>query len=349
MYRLEPLRAVARRLRRQLTRPGIILLYHRVADLASDPWSLAVTPEHFTQHLSVMRRYGSPLRLDQYISTRKARRFPRRPIVLTFDDGYADNLHQAKPLLQDADVPATVFVSTGLLSQHDEFWSDELDRILLQPGTLRPKLELTLEGKVHTWDLGSDVEYSETRQSQYKAWRFWHEPAPTARHQLYRDLWQLLRPLPDLNRQKTLSELCQWAGMTPHGRPSHRVMDAEEVRRLGVDGLVEIASHTVTHPQLSAMPPRLQQQEIEQSKRDLEDILGRSITSFAYPFGGRDMYTAETVSLVKAAGYACACSNFPGLVEPAQSVFELPRIRVHDWNGEEFERKLGQAFKEGWA
>jgi peptidoglycan/xylan/chitin deacetylase (PgdA/CDA1 family) len=269
--------------------------------------------------------------------------------VLTFDDGYADNLHEAKPLLQRADAHATVFVSTGLLGQKDEFWSDELDRLLLQPGQLPETLELTIEGATHTWHLGSAAEYSEATQRRHKAWRFWHEPAPTARHALYRDIWSLLQPLPDLGRQKTLAELRHWCHTAVGGRPTHRVMTVDEVRTLEAEGLVELGSHTVTHPRLSALPANMQREELEDSKAVLEEIIGRPVTSFAYPFGSREMYTAETVWLVREAGYACACSNFPGLVEPHASVFELPRIRVHDWDGDEFERKLRHAFKEGWA
>ena len=61
---------------------------------------------------------------------------PSAGVVVTFDDGYADNFHNAKPLLERYEIPATVFVTTGYLQDQREFWWDELERILLQPGTL---------------------------------------------------------------------------------------------------------------------------------------------------------------------------------------------------------------------
>jgi peptidoglycan/xylan/chitin deacetylase (PgdA/CDA1 family) len=349
MLAVGTIRNFARGVHRRLTRSGIILLYHRVADLPSDAWSLAVTPAHFAEHLVVLRRYGNPLRLDHYVRARDSRTLPRRPIVLTFDDGYADNLHEAKPLLQRAEVPATVFVSTEYLGQIQEVWWDELDRLLLQPGHVPPTLGLTIEGTTHSWDLGRDATYSESAQRQYRAWRFWHERAPTVRHQVYRQIWHLLQPLSHLSRQKTLMELRQWSKATPQGRTTHRMMTPEEVRTLGAKGLVEIGSHTVTHPKLSAISAGMQRQELQQSKRRLEEILEHPVTSFAYPYGSRAMYTAETVSLVREVGYTCACANYPGLVESHHSVFELPRIRVHDWSGDEFERRLRHAFKETWT
>ena len=65
--------------------------------------------------------------------------------MITFDDGYADVLHHAKPLLERHSVPATVFVATGAIGQRREFWWDELGGLFLQPGTLPEELELTVD------------------------------------------------------------------------------------------------------------------------------------------------------------------------------------------------------------
>ncbi len=108
--RIRGLGVPKRMLRRALTRlfPGtVILLYHRVADLAQDPFGLAVAPAHFREHLSVIRRYSRPISLRQLLSELRNGKLPRRTVAVTFDDGYADNLYAAKPLLEQSDVPAT--------------------------------------------------------------------------------------------------------------------------------------------------------------------------------------------------------------------------------------------------
>src|SRR3954470_15948888 len=106
--------------------PALILLYHRVATPTRDPQLLSVSPERFAEHLEVVRRCAEPVALAGILAQGEG---PRAAI--TFDDGYADNLHEAAPLLAAAGVPATVFVVSGQVGTTDEFWWDELERVLL--------------------------------------------------------------------------------------------------------------------------------------------------------------------------------------------------------------------------
>ena len=66
--------------------------------------------------------------------------------AITFDDGYADNYLQAKPLLEKAETPATVFVTAGSLNATAELWWDALDRIFIQSGPLPADLPLQIAG-----------------------------------------------------------------------------------------------------------------------------------------------------------------------------------------------------------
>src|SRR5690606_6268251 len=107
------LQRVRQRFRRPFTSRGLILMYHRVERLANDPQLLAVTPERFAEQLEILTRHYRVVSLHELNRTLRAGRSLRRMVALTFDDGYADNLYNAKPLLERFDCPATVFVTTG--------------------------------------------------------------------------------------------------------------------------------------------------------------------------------------------------------------------------------------------
>jgi peptidoglycan/xylan/chitin deacetylase (PgdA/CDA1 family) len=320
----------------------LILLYHRIADSRTDPWSLAVTPRRFAEHLDVLKQRTRPIRLQQLSEVLLGGELPPRSVVVTFDDGYADNLHNVKPLLESYNVPATVFLATGHIGCQREFWWDELDRLLLQPGTLPGTLRLSINGASYRWELGQDAHYSEDAYRRHCNWRAW-ENAPSLRHSLYRSLWELLHPLAATERRKVLDELVKWACAEAVVRPGYRCLSLREVLALVQSDLIDLGAHTVTHPALSTLPLDSQRDEILRSNARLQAITGRPTASFAYPYGKQSDYTAETVSIVREAGFACACCNFAGVVERSTDRFQLPRVHVEDWDGEEFARRLS-----GW-
>ena len=323
-------------LKKRLTSVSLILMYHRVANVEVDPWSLCVTPQHFSEHLEVLQKFSCTLRLDQLTHTLRLGKIPRRSVVITFDDGYADNLHTAKPLLERYDIPATFFLTTGCIERRREFWWDELDRLILQPSVLPETLKLSIRGKIYEWHLNRDVSYNEDTAQQNTSWKAW-EKAPGIRHEIYYSLWKLLKPLDENEQQDVLNQLLTWARVKPCVRSTHRLLLPEEIILLGKENLFEVGAHSVTHASLSTQPIAFQRREIQLSKAYLDDLLGKPVTSFSYPYGD---YTSETVALVKEAGFSCACSTKAGVVSSKTDCFQLPRFEVLDWDGEEFEKQL---------
>lgn len=334
--RIGRLQQVYRWFKSTIAPPALILLYHRVAEVDSDPWTLCVTPQHFTEHLEAVRKHGYAVRLKHLNRDPHNGKHSPRSIAITLDDGYANNLHKAKPLLERYDIPATVFVTSGYIGKSQEFWWDELDQILLQPGRLPAELHLDIKGSSHAWALGDAVEYSEEDRRR-DAGRPAQEAEAGSRLFLYYSVWQRLQPLPDEQRRQALEEIMAWANLKPVVRPTHRPLTSAEVGMLEEGGLIEVGAHTVTHPVLATYPLSFQRDEISQSKTDLEDVLGHRVTSFSYPHGS---YTAETIALVREAGFKYACSTIPGVTRYHTDRFQLPRLQVENWGGDEFERRL---------
>jgi glycosyltransferase involved in cell wall biosynthesis/peptidoglycan/xylan/chitin deacetylase (PgdA/CDA1 family) len=310
-----------------------VLLYHRVADLDVDPWGLAVSTERFAEQLEAIADSAEPLTARELHDAVASGRLPRRSVVVTFDDGYEDNLTVAQPLLARHGLPATVFVASGGLGESREYWWDELERIVLETDVL-PE---TLEFELGRWELGSDYEH-------YPSWRAWQDP-PTARHAMFLELYRLLRPFGSGRRDELLAALRVAAGVPFTPRATHRRLDLDGLARLSaVDG-IEIGAHTVTHPRLTDTSLDEQRYEVEESKRRLEEALSARIASFAYPHGSAGDYSEHTIGVVAEAGYAGAFTAREGIVTTASRPFELPRISVGNVRGAELAAVLDNWFR----
>jgi peptidoglycan/xylan/chitin deacetylase (PgdA/CDA1 family) len=120
-------RTIAAALRRRSPR-GLVLAYHRVAGPRRDPQQLDVRAANFDAQLAVIERTAMPLSLDEFELRRREGRLPARAVAVTFDDGYADNLHTAAPLLARHGIPATVYVTAGMIGSTTGFPWDGPDR-----------------------------------------------------------------------------------------------------------------------------------------------------------------------------------------------------------------------------
>ncbi len=321
--------------------PGaIILLYHRVTDLPSDPQLLAVAPRHFKEHLEVLRREYDPVSLGNFVDRLDNGRFPARTVIVTMDDGYADNLYEAKPLLERFNLPATVFVTAGSVGSRHEFWWDELERVFLHSCDLPGMLLLRVDGVEHQYDLGNTASCLPDWLKRHAQWNVESSEEPSERHGVYRSLIKLLRRLSEEARRDLLNQIFRWARAGSEGRATHRTLSAEELLHLADGGLLEVGAHGLSHSVLAMLTQKEQKAEILGSKLKLEGILGSKVDQFAYPFGSPNDYTKQTTALVKNAGFLSACANYPGLVWNGRNRYEWPRILVRDWDGEEFSRRL---------
>jgi peptidoglycan/xylan/chitin deacetylase (PgdA/CDA1 family) len=315
---------------------SVILLYHRVATLLSDPWGLAISRERFAQHLDVLNTHARVVGLSEMLRLNAQGRLPKDAVSITFDDGYADNVLHASPILRTRGVPATFFIVSGNVDQPREFWWDELERLLLQPGELPATLDVTIAGRSLHWDLSTARHLSADDAVRWRRWRTPDEPA-SARHALYKVIWQELLGATASARDRVMDSLREWSGVADEARALHRPVSTAQVADLAASPLFEVGAHTVTHPRLPALQADDQRQELAESRRRLQDLAGRDVYHCAYPFG---MYSSETAELAQQCGYASAVTVEAGPLQQESRPFALPRIVVGDWDGETLLREL---------
>lgn len=334
-----------RGLRTSFSPGGLILCYHRVAELETDPQLLAVSPHHFEQHLEFLSKNANLMSLTDLVQSLLKKNIPNQAVAITFDDGYSDNLHEASPILRKYNAPATFFVTTDFMDSTTEFWWDELEQILLRPGVLALNPRMELNEIRREWSLDQFVNYTSEDFERHRSWNVTIASSPTPRHAIFRELSQLLHDLGVDRRQQVLRQVRGWRQGEFVMRTTHRPMTRQEVLSLSSQEEIEVGAHTCSHVSLSRLSPALQAGEIIRSRSKLLEIGCGKVRHFAYPFGTHRDFTSETSQMVKEAGFSSACTTTGDIVWRNADSFALPRRTVRDWDGKRFADQLKCWFK----
>lgn len=103
-----------------------------------------------------------------------------------------------------------------------------------------------------------------------------------------------------------------------------------EIRILSNNPLIDIGAHTHTHRRLSDLPYNEQLNEIKKSKVILEDIIGKPLNNFAYPFGSSTDFDKDSIRIVKELGFISAYENTGLLGYRGSSIYSFPRINIRE-------------------
>jgi len=114
----------------------------------------------------------------------------------------------------------------------------------------------------------------------------------------------------------------------------------EDIRILSNHRLIEIGAHTDTHRRLSDLDAAEQRADISESKTILENITGKKITAFAYPFGNVHDFDESSKKIAKELGFNFSYSNTQILAKETKDRFCIPRINVRECTASELSKKL---------
>jgi peptidoglycan/xylan/chitin deacetylase (PgdA/CDA1 family) len=312
------LRLLARSWRLPFVGRGAILLYHRVTELANDPWTLAVPPKAFADQMAMLARHTTCLPLTEFLKRRAEGSLPRNATAVTFDDGYADNLKEALPLLERHGIPATVFILTGFVGGEMEPWWDRLEQAVFATRDLPDRLELAVEDARVSWTRPAELDHAD-------------------RLALHLMLYEAVIGLDSEPREAALLQLWRQLGTAPKLRPSHRALTLDELHELAAHELITIGAHTRSHPQLAAIPADRQAEELATSKATLETWLGRTVDLVAYPHGAHDETTCR---LAAELGFRAGFTTEPRVVPHRLAPFRIPRINIEAQDSQSFAAQL---------
>jgi peptidoglycan/xylan/chitin deacetylase (PgdA/CDA1 family) len=309
---------------------ALVLVYHRVGERGLDPWHLTIDPEIFAGQMETLARDWSPLSLAELVEGFGRRQLPERAVAVTFDDGYADNLEVAAPILLEHGIPATLFVATDLVDAGGPPWWDELASLLLGPAELPPTLTLSSGGD--RWRI-PPVPAGERRPAANDPppW----EADPGTRLRAFYEVWLALRALDAPTREAALDEIGEWADAP---RPSGRVLLTwEQLRELAALPAFGLGAHTLTHPVLPSCSPEEVRAEIGRGADRLRARAGVEAEQLAYPFGA---WTRSVARMVAELGFRAAYTTDGDAISWSSSPHSLPRVPAEGHAPGEFARLL---------
>ncbi len=311
-----------RRNRRQL----LVFNYHRIRprqglkDFTFDLGVFGPDQDVFEAQVAWLKGHTRLIGEEQLYALISGREAPEAGpyTMITFDDGYIDNYTLAFPALRRQGAPAVMFIPTGALNQRRLGWWDHAAYLVgaSRAGRLTLPDGLVLE--------------------------------PRGPGGLLPELLAALKGgyAPDAGR--VLEHLYRQLGVEPPGpeAQSAQLMEWEQVREMA-DAGIGIGSHTQSHTVLSRLEPARQEQELRNSKEEIERRIGRPVASLAYPVGGPRHFGARTMEIAAACGYCLAFSfntgrrdlsgvnpmavprvGAPPDLETLQAICRFPRLMV---------------------
>ncbi len=292
-----------------------ILIFHRVLSRPDPLFPYEVDAARFEDICAWTREWFDVVPLSEALSGLRMGELRRPSLSITFDDGYADNLTCATPILEKHGLKATFFVATGFLDG-GTMWNDTLIDVVRACGLDR----LPLDG-LHPTISSVPLDSLAQRRGAIQL---------LVGHAKY---------LPVDRRQAFVDDVARRAEVIP---PSDQMLTSDQLRSLRARGQ-DIGAHTVSHPILRTLTRDDARREIEDSKRKLEGVLGEPVRLFAYPNGkpGED-YVEESVELAREAGFDAAVSTRWGVSTKLTDPFQLRRFTPWDRQRWRFGLRLWQ-------
>ena len=318
---------------------AIILCYHRIGNYKSDTVDITVAENNFINHIQWLNKNYNIISLSKIAECLIARKhLPKDSIVITFDDGY-QSYHSTIDYLNKNEIPATFFICTPTFNNKYFYW-DILNYLLIDQKEInKENLEFLLnickleKINIKPEQVIDDVTYANTLN-----WKINSNKFPSKRCMVF----ELLANKVEYDNGNLQSSILNKIYSRDY------TLDKDKAtfipKNLSDVGKYVNGSHTLNHYCLSSLKKKEQEYEILDNKKFLEDMFGKTIQFFAYPFGSQKHYNQYSVDIVKN-NFILGLSNFPGLIHKESNQFELPRFLIRNWTESEFKTKIKSFFE----
>lgn len=284
---------------------ALILTYHSILpEPLPFPISQHLSAERFAKQISYLANNFRCVSLTTLVNELSLGVIKPYTITVTFDDGFHNNYTTAFPILKQYQVPATIFVPTQYIGSNKLLWPEHLACVL----ALSNQTTVDILGR--SFPLNTPEERATAYRALTRSFKTIHPDDIDAEIEHLMQRMRLSRE--EVEQSSIYSSL--------------RMLDWPEIAELLDSKLIEIGSHTISHRRLHQLSTEEALYEIVESRRHLEQRIGK-VKWFAYPYGGReDDFTDEHRNMAIQAGYKAIATCIAGTINKDSSVFELPRL-----------------------
>ncbi len=262
--------------------------------------------EYFAGIVKVLAGKGVPLSMDDVVNhIAHGELFPDRSFVITFDDGFENNYSVAAPILADANIPATIYITTDFVDRNSMSWIDRIEHCFER-----------VAGGALNLPWRSDVYFSEEYQSK---------------RNVLDDIRRHVKSDASIDVDALVEAILNQCGVDsifPSNDPLDKKMSWEQVRHLASDPGFIIGGHTHTHPIMSFLTSDALNFEIDTSINLLNNNTGIKVRHYSYPEGLAHCYSPDVIYALQSRGIECSPTAIDGLNDDKSSLFELRRILV---------------------
>jgi peptidoglycan/xylan/chitin deacetylase (PgdA/CDA1 family) len=241
------------------------------------------------------------------------REFEVNCVAVTFDGGYSDIYYTAKEVLENYQIPATVFAySANITGEGEKFWWDEIEDLIIANNDKR-NLNIRI----------GDDEYNFSLTNQKD--RFY----------TFEKLYELLRKMSAKQQKQVIEQIKEQVEFNTDEADEHRLMDKDEIFELSRNPLFTIGAHGHSGASICAANSENNFNEIIENKQVLEQITGDKIECFSYPyrFQANHRQRKEIEQILKGCGIKAAFGHDFGTVTPEMNcIFDIPRVKAGNYH-----------------
>lgn len=291
----------------------VLMLHGVMAPHSQTSWTPLrpqISPDELKRTLDILSHYYQFITIEQAIDILEGKVAPiESALLITFDDGYRNNIDYALPIFEQFGVKPILFVATGHLDSKLPFWFDRIDYALQQ--NMGELISFQYQGSEYCFDATS-------------------LPALKASYQKFRDdckyaftddidmnkLFNALSEMLESRSGKALRDICvedDWSG----------IVSWEQLKEAVKFNRIDVGSHTVDHWRLDSLSETQIIVQLQQSKMRIEEELATQCQYFCYPNGN---YSELAVSLTKESGYRAAFATKGKLCKVNDDLMTLKRF-----------------------